>query len=192
LIANGSAAVSGNAVQLTDGGMYEAGSAYYGSPVNIQAFTSDFDFQQTNAQAGGFTFTIQNAGANAVGDVGSGLGYESIGQSVAIKFDLYNNSGEGPNSTGLYLDGAIPTVPAIDLTGTGINLHSGDMMHAHLSYDGTALTLTITDLATNATWTQPFDVDIPGTVGGTTAYAGFTASTGGLGAVQKILNWTFE
>jgi hypothetical protein len=189
---NGSAAMSGSAIELTNGTPYEAGSAFFTSPVNVQSFNSDFNFQLTSAAADGFTFTIQNAGPTALGHTGGGLGYAGIPESVAIKFDLFSNAGEGSDSTGLFTDGAPPTVPSIDLTGTGINLHSGDMMHAHLSYDGNALTLTITDLATNASWTQPFAVDIPTVVGGTTAYVGFTAGSGSMTAVQQILNWTFE
>jgi hypothetical protein len=46
-----------------------------------------------------------------------------IGSSVAVKFDLYNNAGEGNNSTGLYTDGTSPTTPATTL-GSGVNLHS--------------------------------------------------------------------
>jgi hypothetical protein len=193
LTTNGSAAISGSSIELTNGGTNEAGSVFYGSPVNVQSFNSDFDFQLTNATADGFTFMIQSEGPTMLGNYGGWLGSTGrFAQSVAVKFDLYNNSGEGSDSTGLYIDGAIPTVPSIDLTGTGINLHSGDMMHAHMSYDGYALTLTITDLATSATWTQPFAVDIPTIVGGNTAYVGFTAGTGSNTAVQQILNWTFE
>jgi hypothetical protein len=50
--------------------------------------------------------------------------------SVAVKFDLYNNSGEGSDSTGLYIDGASPILPATDLTSTGINFHSGDIFNS--------------------------------------------------------------
>jgi len=31
---------------------------------------------------------------------------------VAVKFDLFDNAGEGVNSTGFYTNGAAPTVPA--------------------------------------------------------------------------------
>jgi hypothetical protein len=189
---NGSAALTGATIELTNGGNDEAGSAFYASPVNVQSFTTDFDFQLTKATSDGFTFTIQGDGPTALGAVGGALGYKGIAKSVAVKFDLHSNAGEGIDSTGIFTNGASPTVPSIDLTGTGIDLHSGDMMHASLNYDGTALTLTITDLATNATWTQPFVVDIPSNVGGNTAYVGFTAGTGSTTAVQQILNWTFE
>jgi hypothetical protein len=192
LALNGSATLAGSAIELTNGGTNEAGSAFFTTPVNVQSFNTDFDFQLTNAKADGFTFTIQNAGPTALGSLGGSLGYQHITKSVAVKFDLYSNAGEGADSTGIYTDGAIPTLPGIDLTDTGINLHSGDMMHANLVYDGEALTLTITDLVTSATWSYPFTIDIPDTVGGSTAYVGFTGGSGGLTATQQILNWTFE
>ncbi len=65
---NGNAALSGNLFELTDGGLHEAGSVFYNSPVNVQTFTTDFTFQQSNAQADGFTFTIQNVGPSGLGN----------------------------------------------------------------------------------------------------------------------------
>jgi hypothetical protein len=110
---------------------------------------------------------------------------------VAVKFDLFNAGGEGLDSTGLYTDGAIPTVPAIDLSSTGIDLHSGDTMAVQLVYDGTTLTMTITDTVTQATYTTSFTINIPSTVGGNTAYVGFTGGTGSATANQAILAWTY-
>src|ERR1019366_6691736 len=81
-----------------------------------------------------------------------GLGYAGIGQSVAVKFDLYNNSGEGSDSTGVYTNGTSPTVPALDMTGSGVNLHSGDIMAVHMTYDGATLTWTITDATAGTTF----------------------------------------
>ena len=102
-----------------------------------------------------------------------------IGQSVAIKFDLYDNNGEGNDSTGLFLDGAEPfDIGSIDLSSTGIDLHSGDLFQTTMNYDGTTLTVTILDTQTQATATQSYQVDIPATVGGPAAYVGFTAGTG--------------
>lgn len=114
-----------------------------------------------------------------------------IPNSVAIKFDLSDNSGEGYDSTGLYTNGQSPTTPAVDMTGTGIDLHSGDQLHVHMTYDGTTLTMTITDVATNASLTHAWPINIPQTVGGSTAYVGFTGGSGGLVAIQDILTWTY-
>jgi hypothetical protein len=198
---NGKSKVSSsNFLELTDGGDYEASSAFWTTPVNIQAFTTNFTFQLSSATADGFTFTIQDAGLTALGAYGGGLGYgpdpnngptASIGKSVAIKFDIYSNSGEGTDSTGLYTDGATPTLPAISLTSSGVVLSSGDTIAAQLTYNGTTLTLNLTDTVTNKTFTQAFTVNIPSTVGANTAYVGFTGGTGGASAIQNIKTWTF-
>jgi hypothetical protein len=190
----GAAGLTSGALELTNGGNNEAGAVWYATPVDVQAFTTDFNFQVTPAGANtadGMTFTIQNDGVAVAGDGGGGLGYQGIGSSVAVKFDLYSNAGEGPDSTGFYTDGAAPTVPAIDMTASGVNLHSGDILHAHITYDGTTLTLTLTDTVTNASFTTSTAINIPATVGGNTAYVGFTGGTGGATAIQEILNWTY-
>jgi hypothetical protein len=193
LTLNGGAALSGTRLRLTDGQAPETRSAFYSSPVDIQQFTTSFDFQLTNAAGDGFTFAIQGAGPTAIGGSGGGLGYFAIGaKSLAIKFDLYNNQGEGPDSTDLYEKGAAPKLPSIDLTGSGINLHSGDTFNAKLTYDGTTLTVVITDTVTNASATQTYTVNIPSLVGGATAYVGFTGASGGATAIQDILNWTYS
>ena len=198
---NGKSKVSSsNFLELTDGGDYEASSAFWTTLVNIQAFTTNFTFQLSSASADGFTFTIQDAGLTALGAFGGGLGYgpdpnngptASIGKSVAIKFDIYSNSGEGNDSTGLFTDGATPTLPAVNLTSSGIVLASGDTIAAQLTYNGTTLTLNLTDTVTNATFSQAFTVNIPSTVGANTAYVGFTGGTGGASAIQNIKTWTF-
>ncbi len=187
------ATIANGALQLTDGGMGENYLAWYLKPVNVQAFTTDFNFQDTSATADGFTFVLQNSpnGVWALGANGGNLGYAGIGSSVAIKFDLYNDAGEGTDSTGFYVNGAAPTVPSVDMTTSGVNLRSGDILHAHVTYDGTTLVLTLTDTVTGANFTTSTPINIPSTVGGNTAYVGFTASTGAYTAVQKILNWTY-
>ena len=193
---NGNAAVASNLLVLSNG-FNQLSSVFYNTPVNVQSFTTNFKFQLRNPVADGFTFTIQNAGLTALGQFGGSLGYGSptatggIGQSVAVKFDFYSNSGEGTDSTGLYTNGAYPTTPAIDMTSSGVLLTSGDIMQAQLSYNGTTLVLTLTDTVTSKVFTQSFPVNIPQVVGGNTAYVGFTAGTGGLDATQNIQTWTY-
>lgn len=92
----------------------------------------------------------------------------------------------------MYLNGAEPTIPAIDLTPTGVNLHSGDVMHAHMVYNGTTLVMTLTDTVTKAVATESFTVNIPAVVGGNTAYVGFTGATGESSATQNILSRSFS
>jgi hypothetical protein len=186
-------AINSGKLTITDGGAGEAHAAWFTTPVNVQKFTTDFNFQLTSATADGFMFVIQNApkGVNAIGGNGFALGYVGITKSVGTKFDIYSDSGESPDSTGFYINGANPTLPNADMSGSGVDLHTGDVMHAHLTYDGTTLVLTITDTATNASFSNSTAINIPSTVGANTAYVGFTGSTGGFTAVQNILNWTY-
>ncbi len=189
---NGSARVSGSRLRLTDGAGGEAASAFTTSSVDASQFATSFTFQLTNPGADGITFTLQANDPSQLGAGGGGLGFQGIPNSVAVKFDLYNNSGEGVNSTGLYLNGAAPTgAGSVDLTGSGIDLHSGDVFSVSLSYDGSTLTEVITDTATGASFTHTYSVNIVSVLGRSTAFVGFTAGTGGLTATQDILAWNY-
>ena len=204
LARNGSAVLNGTRLRLTDTGANEAGSAWFATKMNVQKFTNDFTFQLTTPIGDGMAFVIQNGATTALGPSGGGLGYgpdsvsapsgsanTPIAKSVAVKFDLYDNSGEGPNSTGLYLNGVSPTTPATTIT--GVDLHSGHTINAHMTYDGTTLTLALTDATNTAlTFTKSWIVNIPGTVGANTAYVGFTGGTGGSTAVQEVLTWSYN
>jgi hypothetical protein len=208
-------ALPASVLELTDGGFGEAGSAFLNNRVGVQNFNTTFTFQitpGTNPIADGMAFVIQGVGPTALGPPGGGLGYgldhpdpnfRGIGRSVAIKFDVFNNVGEGINSTGIFTNGRSPTVregglapgfpdATVDLTGTGIDLHSGDPFRVNLAYDGTTLTETITDTLTNAKFTTSYVVNIPGLVGSDVGYMGFTGGTGGLTAVQDVLSWTIQ
>jgi hypothetical protein len=55
----------------------------------------------------------------------------------------------------------------------------------HITYNGTTLTMT------NATFTNSRTINIPGPVGGNTAFVGFTAGTGGQTAAQEVITWTY-
>jgi hypothetical protein len=202
LVLNGNAQLNGSMLEITDGGLTEDSSAWYATRVNVQSFVNDFTFQVTpGTTADGFTFALQANNTAAIGAGGGSLGYGpvqvgdpgGIPNSLAIKFDLYDNVGEGINSTGLYVNGVSPLLPADDLTASGIDLHSGNIFAVHMTYDGTSLILSITDTVTNAVFTKTYTIDIPNTLGTnvTTAYAGFTGGTGGVSATQNILTWTF-
>ena len=205
MILNGSTDLDDSRLQLTNGGLYQAGSAWYGAPMDIRSFTSDFTFQLSNPQANGITFALQNTGPNAIGGYGAGLGYgqssgatigygeanvNGIPNSAAVKFDLWNNTGED-NSTGLVFNGPASLIPSLDLTGSGISLHSGDAISVHLAYDGTLLTMNVNDRVTGALYYTSWIADLPRMIGSPNAYVGFTGSTGAASASQKITTWTF-
>jgi len=189
---NGSAVASNDTrLQLTDGGLNEAGSVFWNAPINIQAFTTTFQFQISNAQANGFTFTIQNNAPTALGGSASGLGYGGIPKSAAVKFNFYDYNGEGNDSTGFYTNGQAPVLPTVDISPSGIRLASGDSIVATVSYTGLTLNLKLLDLLTNKTFTYSQAMNIPTIVGANTAYVGFTGGTGGLSSSQKLISWTY-
>ena len=108
--------------------------------------------------------------------------------SVAVKFDLYTGTGD---ETGLLTNGADTTAVNVDMSSSGLSLHSGNPLAVTMVYDGTTLTMTITDTKTSASFTQSWTINIPAIVGGNTAYVGFTAGTGGATAQQSVTAWTY-
>lgn len=190
---NGSATINGAVLRLTNAGG-QAASAYYNQKVNVTKFNTQFNITSSlgDATADGMTFIIQGNDTSAMGTGGGALGSWQINKSVAIKFDLWDNAGEGTSSTGIYLNGALPmNVGSIDLRPDGINLHNGNTLQVNMAYDGSVLSVTISDPTTGAVSRQAYLVDIAGTVGGSTAFVGFTAGTGGFGSNQTVGGWTY-
>lgn len=204
------ATFSGSTIEVTNGtvGPHEAGAAWYNTKVNIQSFTTDFTFRITPGGYG-MTFIIQNdpRGTAAHADA-NGIGYfaystnnpgTAIADSIGIVFNATPNGGgytveANPSLTGLYIDGGLfidsGISPVLDLTPQGINLQSGDVMEGHITYDGTILTMVLTDTNTGAQARFSWPVDIPAIVGADTAYVGFGAGT--IPAVAQTLNsWSW-
>jgi hypothetical protein len=50
----------------------------------------------------------------------------------------------------------------------------------------------MTDTKTGASVTNKYTVNIPTAVGGTTAYVGFTGSTGAFTAAQQVTSWSYS
>jgi hypothetical protein len=154
----------------------------------------------------GMCFVVQGNDPFQLGQAGGPLGYVGINNSLCVKFDIFDNSGEGPNSTGIFFDGRQPTVPAgpdipdevVDLRGTTIDQHSQHRFQVDLAYDGTTLTETIRDLdAGTAPFTKIYNghgvpLNLVGHVGGNTAYLGFTAGTGGGVTTADVQTWTLQ
>ncbi len=209
LTPNGSTTFIQNLARITAGTNGQAGSFFSTNRVGIARFNSTFTFQirpGSNPMADGMTFVIQGNAPTALGPAGGGLGYGpdqpgccGITNSVAIKFDIYNNAGEGNNSTGLFTDGASPTIirsgsgdVLVNLNGTGIDLHSQAIFRVDMAYSGTTLTVRITNTGTQQFAEHSYAVNIPTKVGGTLAHVGFSGGTGGLNAFQEVRTWRFD
>src|SRR5262249_35846092 len=159
----------------------EAGSVFTTSRVNVSSFNTTFTFRMhdgSNPMADGMAFVLQSDTPSALGFGGGDLGYAGIPSSLAIKFDLFDNARQGPDSTGIFFNGDAPTVPSapgeqsIDLSSSGIDLHSQDVFQVTLSYNGVTLTETIKDTTTNATFSTSYNVNIPALLGTSLGYAG--------------------
>src|SRR5229473_2686049 len=203
LTANGTTAFVDTVAQLTNGmtSPVRTSSFFSNSRVPIAKFDTSFQFRITGTVGGdGMTFTIAGNGPREIGNQKGALGYHGIRNSVAIKFDINNNDGEGPNSTGMFIDGHYPSIALpgsgdvlVDLTDTGVVLR-GHVLRADISYDGTALVVTITDVESPELFaTQIYAVDLPAKVGGPLAYLGFTGASGQFSAAAiQVEAWTFE
>ena len=184
-------------MELTNGELGETGSVFSVTPVNVQAFNTGFQFLimgpggvglRFTGGADGFTFTVQNAGPTALGFDGGSLGYAGIGKSVAVKFDIFQNTGDpSDDSTGIFVDGA---------NADWADLHRPDRQRhqpAQRRADGR-----LHHLRRGCPHSQlrklvaPFVINIPAIVGGNTAYVGFTAGTGAQTTTQQILGWIFQ
>jgi hypothetical protein len=191
------APATGNTVaRLTDGGGSEAGSVFTKTKVPDTSFTTTFVLrdQPVSGAADSLSFVLQNVAPTALGGGGGAGGYQGINNSIAVKFDLYSGGTHIP-TTGLYLNGASPgEAPGVGnaITMTGINLGSGDPLQVTLTYNGTTLTELVRDTITGATFTYDWLVNIAGTIGSNSAYAGFTAGTGGQTAIMDVQSWTYN
>ncbi len=186
-------------LRLTDGGASEGSSAFYNTPVSTGQFTTTFTLKDQAVNGGGadsLSFVLQNdpRGLAALGDGGGAGGYgggNKIVNSIAIKFDLWTNGTHVP-TTGLFTGGQSPASPnGQDVTVTGgVSFLSGHPIRVTLTYDGAALTETLTDTTTNATFSHTYLLNLPQVIGGYFAYAGFTGGSGGATAIQDIVSWT--
>jgi hypothetical protein len=227
LTSNGSAAVTTNLVRLTDGGTGQpgdppqAGSIFSNTRIGVAGFTTSFSVRLHEGTqfnyADGFTFVLQANSPTALGQPGGGIGYQGIGNSVAIKFDTYDNEGEqNPDetmtggSTGLFYGGDRPTVPHaafpgevnIELDRTQVNLLSQSTKVITLTYTYNASnpaasvlheTILDPDHGTTPEFTHDYTVNIPALLGSDTAYVGFTggSGSGGFFELEDIQTWQF-
>jgi Chitobiase/beta-hexosaminidase C-terminal domain/Legume lectin domain len=204
--------VVSNSIKLAGNQVHDAGQAWYSTKQDITSFTTDFTFKITS-NGYGETFVIQNSphGMSAGGD-SNGLGYfaytvnpanTAITKSVAIAFNATPNGSSGsesytgasPSMTGLYLNGGVlmdnGIMPVQDLIPQGINLQSGDVVSAHVVYDGSILSMNLTDTVTGKQAYFQWPVDIPAVVGANTAYIGFTGGT--INAVPLLIDsWSWS
>jgi hypothetical protein len=185
--------LAGNRLEISSGLGNTARSAFLTEKLGIASFTMAFIYQTASGAGGadGATFCIQNdtRGAAAVGTGGGGLGYGAITPSVALGLNIYASNTRGIR---LLQNGTMPTAGAGAYTAIDPVLLGGNTnpVQVNLTYSLGVLTASFKDTVTSDTYTTNFTVDIPGIVGGTTAFVGFTGADGGTVSTQVISNFT--
>ncbi|HEY5914089.1 MAG TPA: immunoglobulin domain-containing protein [Verrucomicrobiae bacterium] len=179
-----------NRLELTSGLGNTARSAFLTSPIGVASFTASFVYQVTSGAGGadGVTFCIQNAGPTSVGTGGGGLGYGGITPSVALGLNIYANNTRGIQ---VLQNGNLPAAGAgayfpIDPVLIGGNANP---VQINISYAGGVLQAAFKDTVTQATYTTNVAVNIPGVVGSSMAYFGFTGADGGTASTQVITSF---
>jgi hypothetical protein len=188
----------GTLALTTSDGANQAASAFYDTRQSTGSFTARFTYQASGV-ADGITFVMQNdpSGLNALGSLGSGLGYAATGgytsqivNSVALEVDFYNFTG-GPG-TYLGTQGASGIFNYLPTTPVNFN----DPIQFTIAYDASAQTLSETLVDTTSpttTYAHTFaGIDLASDVGSSSAYVGFTGGTGGLTSTQTISGFQFQ
>jgi hypothetical protein len=152
-------------------------------------------FQNSNETTNPAAFGFGSAGNSANGmayGAGGGASQPAEGNSVGLVFDnsLFNDPGGfiGPpiiSCVSLCVDGG-PAIgvnspvagyaSAIDMKPFGLNTANGNKQSVVLTYDGTILTMVLTDTVTLATTRLSWPINIPVCVGGDTAIIGFQSA----------------
>jgi hypothetical protein len=180
--------LTNNSVTLTDGNGSEASSVFLNSPQYVGAFLASFTYQDIGGGgADGCALLLQNAPAGpwALGAPGGSLGCSGISPSLDVEFNIYS-----ANSVGMALR-------TNGLTGTPysstspVNMAGGNPIGVSLSYDGTTLSITLTDTVSHVKFTTNAVLNLTSILGTNTAYVGITGADGGITSRQVITNFQF-
>jgi hypothetical protein len=167
----------------------EARSVWSDTTVGIDKFTTHFSYEVSSLiDTSGFTFTLQNSDMSAVGEGGDGLGYQGIGHSVAIAFNIGNGLTAEP-TYGVFTNGQ---QPATNNPLGSLDLRVGDVVHVTVSYDGGNLNVAVNDPNSSIdSFNGTTAINLPALLGGDKAIAGFTAGSGLSLASQMLESWDF-
>ena len=211
-------------IRLTNAEMNRVGALWYSSQVPLaNGFSTEFAFRFTygnNYQcddgslpgADGIAFVIQNAGIDALGFYGGGIGYDGIFNSLAVEFDTYSNDSTqienfyDPNGNHLAVQSngknanSSKHMPKI-MKGMNKSIlplkADGTLYYVKIEYITVPNTLNIY-LDTISNFSDPvlsvnnINLDkLLNLTDSSTAFIGFTSATGCAVENHDILSWTF-
>jgi len=192
--------IVGSLLTLTDGNGGEASSAFFDVGQYIGGFVASFTYQnqnqnQTNGGADGITFCLQNspAGTNALGNSGGGLGYAGITPSAAFEMNIYAGAIHGGVGIRVGTNGTVGDWSNDGYNSTApVNYTNGDAIYVQLFYQPGVMHVLMIDPTALTTNTSSFAVDLPATVGNSSAYIGFTGADGGITSFQTVSNLLYS
>ena len=219
---NGHAAQSGNVLRVTPATGGQEGSVFHDQAVNVvDGFTTMFTFQFTDLGGGGadgMTIIFHNAaaGLNALGDDGSGMGYAINGvgnvieNSLAIELDTWNSGGNGDidaNHVSIHTGGtgnnsydesfslgqvSVPNDMSDGAVHTAVVRYVNGVLAVYVDDLSTPLIAIDWDFVNGGMYANGNAAGGLNLIGGTSAYVGFTAGSGGAWENHDVLSWEWR
>lgn len=199
----------GRVLHLVSATGSDVGAAFATTQRSVtNGFSTAFDFRLTNpggssdgvaVGADGFVFTLQRIGASAIGQSGEGMGFLGIGNaSLGVEFDTFLNSNRGDldsNHIGIDTAGSVNSVAKTAAGAITPDFDNGTKWTSWVDYNGTTLEVRVSNTGTRPTSPNLSyaisSASMQTLLGGTSAFVGFTAGTGGAYANHDIVAWTF-
>jgi hypothetical protein len=192
---NGDATQAGAVLQLTSNADSETGTAYTKRRVlnHKKSWKTAFSFSMHDSAGlpgDGMAFLIHSTDKNAIGDGGGGLGFGSIGDSLAIEFDTFDNGGsdEQANEVSIIANGKAGRTK--DSGVPSFQLYGGQRW-AWVSYKAKSRKVKAWVSDTDTKPSSPIvasKVDLKKVLHDK-SFAGFTAATGGATEQHDVLEW---
>ena len=196
---NGDAEQSGDVLRLTSADPSETGTAFTNKAVvkNTKSFKTEFSIsmQDTTSSPGdGMAFVVHSNGKGVIGDGGGGLGFGSIGHSVVVEFDTFDNGGgaggddEQANEVSIIANGKAGKTK--DSGVPSFQLYGGERF-AWVTYKARSGKVKAWVSDSPAKPSSPIvsaKVNLSKVLEGK-GRAGFTAATGGSNAEHDVIGW---
>lgn len=170
-------------IQITNGERQNR-SIFFEQRQDVSRFSASFTYRARYLGGNnphGITFAIHNDpdGADALGTLGGGLGYEGITSSGAMGLEALRSQ------TGWFEGGVVGgLIPIADFI-----LGENHDIQVTLDYDGTFLRQRMIDTVTGAEFSRNYIADdLLDELGGSLAYVGFTAGTSGFGHADQFIS----
>ncbi|MFK7748458.1 MAG: L-type lectin-domain containing protein, partial [Kordia sp.] len=190
--------IGGDCFEITQNINTQSGAIWSGTAIDVtEDFVVEFrGFFGTNDANGadGITFILKNTQTPEIGNLGGGMGYEGINNSLAVEFDTWQNNelgdpffdhlaivSQGNNNH----NGAANLAGPVQASPTSTNIEDG--VEHIIRIEWTAATTTL-DVYFDCSLRLSYTGDIVTNLfaGVSQAYFGFTSSTGGAANLQRV------